>query len=337
MNADPQQCRQVEPLAGDGSDRRFYRLRLADNSTLVAVQPAAGTQGLAEARAAVAIGRHLAARDVPVPIIHAFDQESGLLLCEDLGDTLLHEAAGRATPAERLTLYRQAVALLAHMQVAGGRDFEPAWCWDTPRYDRQLMLSRESGYFVRAFCQNYLGIDKIEDAVTEEFEALAEQAAAEPADYFLHRDFQSRNLMLHQGRLRVIDFQGGRLGPLAYDLASLLLDPYAGLPRTLQAELLEHYLDCLTPLLPLDRPAFLQGYYRLALQRNLQIIGAFAFLYREKQKKFFHAFLRPALASLHEQLALPAGADYPCLRKLVADCLRLMEYRSQNPEARRCR
>ena len=115
------------------------------------------------------------------------------------------------------------------MQVRGAVSFDPKWCWDTPQYDRMLMLERESGYFLQAFWQDLLGMEE-PPGLQEEFFELADRAARIPAGYFLHRDFQSRNIMIHGGEACIIDFQGGRLGPLAYDLASLLIDPYVALP-----------------------------------------------------------------------------------------------------------
>ncbi len=315
------ECRLVEPMTGDGSDRRFFRLTFRDTATLVAILPGPGKKGLAEARAALRIGTHLFQCGVPVPEIMAFDPGSGVLLCEDLGRVLLHEAAAAASPAGQLELYQQAIEVLVHMQLTAGQGFDPNWCWDTVRYDKELMLTRESGYFLETFCRNDLGLKKFPKGLEREFQRLAARSARSPAGFFLHRDFQSRNLMLLDNRIRVIDFQGGRFGPLPYDLASLLLDPYVALDGFLQSRLRQYYLDLLQERLDIDRREFQQDYGHLALQRNLQIIGAFAFLSREKHKKFFRSYLRPAVKSLYEQLAMTSGADYPCLRQLSAFCL----------------
>ncbi len=212
------------------------------------------------------------------------------------------------------------------MQFAGRESFDPGWCWDTPRYDRELMLTRDSGYFLREFCIRYLDNNRLASDLDEEFKALAGRAAREPADFFLHRDFQSRNLMLQNETIRVIDFQGGRLGPLGYDLAALLIDPYTGLNHHLQDELLSYYIKQVEPL-GIKGKKFADGYFFLALQRNLQVLGAFAYLLKVKGKPFFRQYIRPALVSLQERLANPAAADYPCLRKLCADCLRLLQTR----------
>ena len=202
------------------------------------------------------------------------------------------------------------------MQVRGAEGFDPNWCWDTPSYDRALMLERESGYFLRAFWQDFLGREE-PSGLQEEFISLADQATLIPADYFLHRDFQSRNIMLHQDEACFIDFQGGRLGPLGYDLASLLIDPYVSISIDLQDELLELYLDTLEGLIPVDRGTFKEEYLLLALQRNLQIVGAFAFLSKQRKKVFFRQFLPPAIGFLHTLLDCELFSDMLILRETV--------------------
>lgn len=293
----------IETLRGDGSNRRFWRLALTGRSVMVIAPEHQEGICLREAGAGFRIGQHLGRKGVPVPQIYGFDEQNGVLLCEDLGDTQLHLVAvatdyGNPESLARLRdLYREALAVLVHMQVRGAEDFEPAWCWDTPRYDRSLMLEKESGYFLRAFWLGLLG-QTDECGLKEEFKVLAEAAGEAPAEFFLHRDFQSRNLMVSASRIRVIDYQGGRLGPLGYDLAALLLDPYARLPEWFQEELYGYYLARLAELHPVDERQFRRWYLPLALQRNLQILGAFAFLSTVRGKPFFRDFIRPALASL---------------------------------------
>jgi aminoglycoside/choline kinase family phosphotransferase len=227
---------------------------------------------------------------------------------------------GPASP-QVVALYRQTVIELAKMQVRGRENFAPAWCWDTPRYDRQVMLERESGYFLRALCRDLLQLEIDEAALMQEFSTLADRAGQADASFFLHRDFQSRNIMVQQGRVRFIDYQAGRLGPLAYDLASLLIDPYAALPQDMQNALIEQYLDALTALIPYSREQFRREYLWLAIQRNLQILGAFAFLSSQRDRPFFAQYIPPALHSLRSLLAKLPLAEYACLRAATEQCL----------------
>lgn len=320
---------EVQVLVPDGSSRRFFQLRSTGQQPMIAILPPEGDErGQDEARAFNWIGRHLRQVGVPVPEIFGFDQDSGLVLCEDLGEQRLFEAVAAKEVLQALPLYEETVRALAHMQVRGAEGFDPDWCWDTPRYDRQLMLERESGYFLRACCTDLLGIDFDRETVSAELTHLAEQAAGAPARFFLHRDFQSRNIMLADGAVRFIDFQGGRLGPLAYDLASLLLDPYAALPETMQEHLMEVYLQALQQGMVYDPEQFRHEYVFLALQRNLQILGAFAFLSQVRQKPFFAQFLQPALASLSRLLAKPEAAGYAALSHLTDQCRQELNRRS---------
>lgn len=319
----------VAVLVPDGSSRRFFQLRGPGDRHLIAILPPENDlRGQAEAIAFDRIGRHLRRHDVPTPEIHAFDRATGLVLCEDLGERRLFEQVAEQGPEQTLDCYEQAVRQLARMQVRAAEGFDPAWCWDTPRYDRQLMRERESGYFLRACCTDLLGIAFDHQAVEAECARLADVASLAPAGFFLHRDFQCRNIMLTGDTVRFIDFQGGRLGPLAYDLASLLLDPYAAVPQTMQEHLTEVYLHALQDEIPYNPEQFRREYLVLALQRNLQILGAFAFLSQVRQKPFFAHYLRPALASLDTLLAQPEAAGYAALQTLIGQCRQELEQRS---------
>jgi aminoglycoside/choline kinase family phosphotransferase len=323
----------LTPLNGDGSSRLFFKINTGSAAAFCGVLPGnENTQkGLAEARAAFNIGSHLQKRGLPVPAIHAFDPQDGFILFEDLGDTLLYDElekkkkkSGKLFWEQTRETYKEIIELLLYMQISGSVRFDRKWCWDTQRYDKKLMLEKESGYFMQAFCRDMLGMKSFPAKLTDEFKELAGSAARQPAVYFLHRDFQSRNLMVVDGEIRIIDFQGGRLGPLGYDLASLLIDPYAQIPAAVQEELLDHYLEHLCTY-GLDDLAFLKGYKSLALQRNLQILGAFAFLSNQKQKVFFKQFILPATLSLQHLLTGPEGNNYPQLQKLTEKILAALD------------
>jgi Predicted phosphotransferase related to Ser/Thr protein kinases len=312
---------QVREIVPDGSNRRFFRLSGQGVPQMIAVLPPEHDRhGLAEAAAFAGIGRHLHQIDVPVPELYGFDPATGLALCEDLGERRLFEQVAEQGAVRSLPFYESAVRHLVRMQVRGSDGFDPAWCWDTPRYDRQLMIERESDYFLEACCTDLLGLNFDRPAVAAECARLADEAALVPARFFLHRDFQSRNLMLTCGAVRIVDFQGGRLGPLAYDLASLLFDPYAALPVSMQDHLITVYLTALNEELAYDPAQFHHEYLVLALQRHLQILGAFAFLSRVRGKSFFARYLGPALASLDRLLAKPGGSGYVALHTLTDQC-----------------
>lgn len=212
----------IESLNGDGSSRKFWRITLGKEPLCLAVAPPSYSErDLAEARAARSIGLHLLQQEVSVPAQYGWDEEHGILLFEDLGDQKLHdytlEMQGRGDEdfiAAVRPWYQQVIAGLVGMQVKGAVSFDPSWCWDSPRYDRTLMLERESGYFLRAFWQELLG-NQEPDGIQDEFIELAGRAAGIASTYFLHRDFQSRNIMIHGDEVCFIDFQGGVRDPWA--------------------------------------------------------------------------------------------------------------------------
>jgi N-acetylmuramate 1-kinase len=306
----------IQCLHGDGSSRRFFRIGLKGKSLCLAVAPATTeANDLAEAGAAGMIGQHLQKRSVPVPSIYGWEEESGLILFEDLGDTRLHDMAKQGEENLR-PWYRQIIGQLVHMQLAGAREFDTGWCWDTPRYDQELMITKESQYFLRAFWQEMCGRE-VPDGIDEEFREIASQADEKGQDIFLHRDFQSRNIMIKDGAVRFIDYQGGRLGPFGYDLASLLIDPYMELSAEFQEEILQYYLDVLNMQQSIDSQVFRRQYAFLALQRNLQILGAFSFLSRARKKEFFAQYIPPSLHMLRNRLMEPVFAAFPVLRKMA--------------------
>ncbi len=304
-------------LAGDGSDKTFWRLILA-GKTLVAVDGSRLEEHrFAENRAFLHIGEHLGARGVPVPGIKAADAGSGFFLIEDLGDTRLADSAPGLDPAGRERLYRQVLEVLADMQIRGSRGFDIKWCAQTARYDREMILRYESYYFIRAFAQKYCGSVEEPPGLGRELAGLARRAAESGPLLFLHRDFQSRNIMIHKDRIRIIDYQGGRLGPPGYDLASLLLDPYVGLSPKEQKALREYYLSLTRDRLGLDADRFEQDYKFLALHRLMQMLGAFAFLARQKDRPGFEEHIPAALARLRNLLNEPEFADRPVFRGFV--------------------
>jgi hypothetical protein len=326
-----QELLSISWLAADGSMRRFARITRGNEPLCLAVMPAsADSREMAEAASAWHIGHHLQLRGVPVPRLLAREEDSGTILFEDLGDVRLHDlvaATDFSDERERsrlLATYRQVIDLLVVMQVEGADGFDARWCWDSPCYDRRLMLERESGYFLRAFWKDLLALD-VPAGVESEFSAVADQASQAAGDFFLHRDFQCRNIMIKEGRVRFIDYQGGRRGPLGYDLASLLIDPYAALPDDFRSELFAYYLVVLGSRLKIDADLFRRQYAALALQRNLQIIGAFAFLSGARGKNFFAGYIRPAVEQLRERLRNPLFADLKNLRSMVEAALALLD------------
>lgn len=317
-------------IASDGSTRIFLRMSLGDKSVVLAAPGLTTATELAEAHSAWQIGRHLSDVGCAVPEIHGFDADVGMLIFEDLGDTRLYDVVsinqgeGGGDHAFLQHWYEKAIDALIHLQVEGGKGFRSEWCWDTPKYDLSLMLEKETGYFLRAFWQDLLGQD-IPAVVSEEFAAIAAEAATADTGYFLHRDCQSRNIMVVDDTMKFIDFQGGRLGPLGYDLASLLIDPYVGLSRDVQDSLLSYYRRNLGKRGVAAGAEFEKFFQFLAVQRNLQIIGAFSFLSAKRGKPFFRSFIEPAVRSLAVRLDHSVFGDYHHVKNLVGTASSLLQ------------
>ena len=317
------------PLAGDGSDRRFYRL-LGSPTAVLVFHPNPPGGEVNENDSYYRIGRHLKAQGVPVPEIYAYCAEEGWMLTEDLGDMSLEAVIKRQPAASQVRhWYRQALEILANMQIEGKVGFDPAWCFDTPVLHRPFLWERECGYFVQAFLNNYLGLATTMEDLAPDFERILTGALPPGPHYFLHRDYQSRNLFIASGRLWVIDFQGGRLGPLGYDLAAFLIDPYVNLNPAWQQEFLDYYLEIITPRLHLDPAAFREQYYYLALCRNLQILGAYGYLTKVKGKDYFARYMAVAVAGLRRLLADRPGS-LPRLEGLISGLIASGQIKNHN-------
>ncbi len=305
------------PLAGDGSARRFWRVLIPGRETsYVAMQnEPRDLKRDRENRAYLLIGRHLLNRGIPVPEIYRADLSSGLFVMQDLGDENLQEASEKG---DRLLLYREVLRVLIRMQVEGSEGFDPRWTCQTERYDRSVMGPYEAEYFEEAFLGRYLGLKSRWPELETSFDFIAEEASRPASGFFLHRDFQSRNIMISGAGIGIIDWQGGRLGPLGYDLASLIIDPYTALSPGEQDEFYRTYVTILRDLEPSWVNPFEDSFHYLAIQRNLQILGAFSHLSKVVGKTYFEAYIPRAVETLQGLLEKVPGKRLAPLRELVA-------------------
>lgn len=311
-----------ESIAADGSTRRFFRIVKGNQPICLAVFPGDDSEtAKLEANAVHRIGRHLYSCQIAVPKIFCFDDSTGMVMMEDLGDKRLYDHVQTAKSAVQ-PVYERVIDTLLSMQFAAVSGFDVSWCYDTKEYDRKLMIERESRYFERAYLNDLLGLDSPE-GLDREFEILAEHAAAGTMRCFLHRDLQSRNIMVYGDKIGIIDFQGGRIGPPGYDLASLLNDPYAGLDPKTKKVLYAYYIKGLSNYVDGDCREFEKTYPYLALQRNLQIIGAFSFLYKQRRKVFFKQFILPALLNLQTLLMYTELQQFTILYRAVNQSMAL--------------
>jgi aminoglycoside/choline kinase family phosphotransferase/GTP:adenosylcobinamide-phosphate guanylyltransferase len=310
---------QWDRLPGDGSDRQWYRLNGTGRSLVVADHGLHPANAVAEVDSFIHIGRHLKSKGLPVPAIYFADAFAGLVFLEDLGDACL-QAAALTEPdrRSRMAVYRKVVDALIALATDGAEGFDLDWTYQSRTYDREVILERECRYFCEAFLKGYAGLDLVFDDFADEFDRLADSALSDGLEGFLHRDMQSRNIMLKEGDCYFIDFQGGRLGPVQYDLASLLIDPYVGLASEEQDHLLDYAVERLAVRRPLDAARFRRGFSACALCRNLQILGAFGFLSMVKGKTQFSRYIPAALQGLNFRLAAYGADVFPKLQRTAA-------------------
>ena len=303
----------AQPLQGQlgGSGRAIARLTGGGFSAIGIVY-----SGREENLAFLEFSRHFRRLGLPVPEIYAEDLSAGAYLEEDLGDTTLFEflsanRTGEAIAPDVMEAYRKVVAVLPRFQVEACRDLNYKVCYPRSSFDRQS-IAWDLNYFKYYFLR-LAGVPFNEQALEDDFSRLTKFLLNADRDYFLYRDFQSRNVMLRSGQPFFLDYQGGRKGALQYDIASLLFDGKADLPPQMRQELLDYYLECLGGFIKVDREAFMEHYYAYVYVRILQALGAYGFRGFYERKAHFLQSVPYALKNLrwladHVKLpiALPA-------------------------------
>jgi aminoglycoside/choline kinase family phosphotransferase len=307
---------QVEPLQGQlgGSGRLIVRLTGGESSAIGILYSVRE-----ENVAFLEFSRHFHRLGLPVPEIYEDDLSQGAYLEEDLGNTTLFDflganRAGADIGPEAVEAYRRVVAVLPRFQVEAGRDLNYKVCYPRSSFDRQS-IAWDLNYFKYYFLR-LAGIPFNEQALEQDFSRLTKFLLGASHNYFLYRDFQSRNVMLRDGQPFFLDYQGGRKGALQYDIASLLYDGKADLPQELRQTLLDHYLDCLGGFIPIDRGAFMEHYYAFVYVRILQALGAYGFRgFYERKPHFLQSVpfalknLRWLADNVRLPIALPALLD----------------------------
>jgi aminoglycoside/choline kinase family phosphotransferase len=288
----------VLPLQGQlgGSGRQIVRLA---NETSTAIGILYGVRE--ENVAFIEFSRHFRKRGLHVPQIYAEDLSQGAYLEEDLGDTTLFQflsknRVGDQIAPEVIEAYRKVVAALPRFQIEGGRDLNYKVCYPRASFDR-LSINWDLNYFKYYFLR-LSGVPFKEQDLEDDFGRLTKFLLSADRDYFLYRDFQSRNVMLVDGQPYFLDYQGGRRGALQYDIASLLYDGKADLPPEMRQQLLDHYLETLGGHIDLHRETFMQYYYAYVYVRIMQALGAYGFRGFYERKAHFLQSVPYALKNL---------------------------------------
>ena len=279
-------------LAADGSTRQYFRVVWDGERTVIgAIGPDRD-----ENRAFLSFAKAFRGAGLPVPEIYAEDQNAGVWLEEDLGDTTLFKALSAARvgcgddefPADIEVLYRRALSALPRFQVKGHKVVDYRLAYPRKAFDRQS-IRWDLNYFKYHFLK-LASVPFSEQRLEDDFSRLTGHLLQADADYFLYRDFQSRNIMIRDGEPWFLDFQGGRRGAPHYDVASLLYDAKANVPPAVRAALLEHYLDALAELVEVDRPKFREHFTSFVLVRLMQAMGAYGYRgFFERKRRFLES------------------------------------------------
>lgn len=307
----------VVPLTGDASDRRYFRVMLRDApSQVLAVHPGPIVFG---ALPFVNVAGLLSLMPVPVPRILGHSDPLGIIALEDLGDVTLQAHVGAAPAAAHAALYRQAVSFITTLQHRG-RELAS---WDYVPYSIAFdaeKLTWELQFFTKHFLEAYRGAvldDGTRQALAQEFFSIAEELASEHR-VLCHRDYHSRNLMLHAGSLYIIDFQDARMGPDTYDLASLLRDSYVDFTEQQVEELVAFFLAKRAAPAAQDRD-FRRRFDLMALQRNLKALGTFGFQTTSRGNTVYIQYIPRTLSYVRANLA--RYGRFGRLRDLLAEHL----------------
>ena len=291
---------QIDKLAGDGSDRHWYRVGYKDQSFILSDHGICmpNSVELLQLDAFVNIGNHLFSKKIDVPRILNHDALSGMVILDDLGDVHLETLIKKKNNAQfTVKLYKKVIDSLIDFSIKGFEGFKKKWACQTQTYSKKLIIEKECQYFWEGFVQRYLKKTILFQDFLNEFNHIADHALKHGFTGLMHRDLQSRNIMIKNGKPFFIDFQSARQGPLQYDLASLLIDPYVQLNTQTKKDLLQYTTNKLK-LTPRETLNFLDSFYYCCLTRNLQILGAFSFLSLVKKKKHFELYIPNAVNSL---------------------------------------
>jgi aminoglycoside/choline kinase family phosphotransferase len=318
-------------LTASGSNRRYYRIVSEDTSTSLI-----GVQGTSrdENHAFLYMAEHFMNKGLNVPKVVAVSDDEMNYVQQDLGNVLLFDyiAEGRKTgvfSAKEKDMLRETMRALARFQVKGAEDFDFNQCYPQPEFNLRSILW-DLNYFKYCFLKA-TGLDFQEDKLENEFERLAYILLQNRMNAFMYRDFQSRNVMVCKKEDGTdipyfIDFQGGRKGPVFYDVASFLWQAKANFHPDLREELVEVYLEELEKYMPVDHDVFYDTLKHFVLFRTMQVLGAYGFRgYFEKKPHFLQSI--PFAIDNLRHLLKHASEDYPYLIEVLQQMTEMKQFK----------
>ena len=310
---------QIESLPLSGSNRQYFRLCGGGKTAIGVYNP-----DERENRAFLGFSRHFGDKNIRVPVIYAADLSEHIYLQQDLGDDTLFkqlQAARTANtfPDSIIPLYEKALEQVAFLQIKGSENFDYGLCYPKAKFDRQSILW-DLNYFKYYFLK-LVGTPFNEQDLEDDFHRFADVLLEGKNNYFMFRDFQSRNIMLHNNEVYFIDYQGGRKGALQYDVVSLLWQAKANLPYSLRKQLLNFYIKTASQYTPIDKKSFTEKYYAYALVRCLQVLGAYGLRGLFERKQHFITSIPFALKNLKWLLENASLPNLPILKKALYQML----------------
>ena len=313
---------EITELPSSGSNRRYFRL--SGEPTLIGV---VGTS-VEENDAFIYMAKHFKEKNLPVPEVLIVSDDHIAYLQEDLGDTILYNVIekGRLTSVfseEEKKLLVKTIRKLPDLQFAGADGMDFRHCYPSPGFDARSIMW-DLNYFKYCFLKA-TGLDFLEGKLEDDFQRLTDVLLRSSSATFMYRDFQSRNVMIKDGEPWFIDFQGGRKGPVYYDVASFLWQAKANFPNSLRQELLKEYIDALRKYIPVNEDYFYSQLHHFVLFRTLQVLGAYGFRGYFEKKPHFMQSVPFAIANLRELLKVPYP-EYPYLSKVLTDLVNMKQF-----------
>lgn len=300
INWADEKAQQINPLPLSGSSRQYYRIT-SENTTAIGVY----NNDSKENRAFLSFSRDFKKAGLPVPEIHAENNSENIYLVEDLGDTTLYSyltknRTGNALTPKLIDIYKNVISYLPKFQFANSPKPDFSVCYPRVAFDRQSILW-DLNYFKYYFLK-LADIPFDEQELENDFNSFIEFLLTSDYEYFMYRDFQSRNIMLVNDQPYFIDYQGGRKGALQYDLASLLYDGKADLPNSVRDELLVYYIAELKNYIDFDETRFIEHFYGFVLIRIMQAMGAYGYRGFFQGKTHFLLSIPYALRNIENML-----------------------------------
>jgi len=300
---------EMEQLPPSGSNRQYFRIGEKDISAIGVYNP-----DKRENIAFLTLSRHFKEIGLNVPEVYQENIEEDVYLLQDLGDTTLYsyltsKRGDHHFPDELVGIYKKVLKQLPKFQVLGNDGLDYNICYPRHAFDKQSMLW-DLSYFKYYFLK-LADIQFDEQLLEDDFAIFTDYLLSADCNFFMYRDFQSRNIMIHNEELYFIDYQGGRKGARQYDLASLLFDAKAEIPNNVRLGLLGYYMDELSNYVDVDRKGFTEYFYSYVLIRIMQALGAYGFRGFYEKKEHFLQSIPYALNNLKyllENVQLPFEA-----------------------------